>query len=322
MILPPRIAFAGTPAFAVPALRAMIQHGYPPVAVLTQPDRPAGRGRKPASSPIKQLAEAHGLPVWQPETLRQEAVQQSLRDLHLDLLVVIAYGLILPPSVLEAPRRGAINLHASLLPRWRGAAPIQRAILEGDQETGVCLMQMERGLDTGPVLDQVRTPLTEEDTSVSLQERLAELAADLLLKNLPRLLAASLSALPQSTAGVCYAHKLQKNEAWMDWQRPATALSRQVRGLLPWPVAQTVWNNTVLRIHGAHAPAEQLPTSLTHPGTLLGVDGDGVRVLTGSGQLCLTQVQLPGRRVVAAAQWWREQGVPGLCFEGPETLQE
>ncbi len=230
-----RIVFAGTPEFAVPCLRAAARH-QEVVAVYTQPDRPAGRGRGLMASPVKLEAIERGIPVFQPETLRDPAAQEQLRALQPDLMVVVAYGLILPRAVLEIPTHGCWNVHASLLPRWRGAAPIQRAIEAGDAETGVCLMQMEAGLDTGPVLLSQKTPISDSDTGGQLHDRLAELGAQVLADGLG-LLRAGLKPVPQPQpeAGVTYAHKLDKAQARLDWNEDATALARRVRAFNPWP---------------------------------------------------------------------------------------
>jgi methionyl-tRNA formyltransferase len=320
----PRLAFAGTPAFAVPTLQALIESPYRPIVVLTQPDRPAGRGRRVSISPVKELAGNAGVPVWQPESLRSEAAREHLRTLDLDLMVVIAYGLILPEPVLAAPRLGAINLHASLLPRWRGAAPIQRALLAGDRKTGVCLMQMERGLDTGPVLARVETPIEADATAVTLHDCLARLSADLLLRELPAVLAGRLPATPQPAEGATYAHKLEKAEAWIDWGRPATELDRQVRALQPWPVAQTQAGETVLRVHAAKVIAgtgvRRDSSEAVPPGTVLGSAADGIDVATGGGVLRLTAVQRPGKTVVPASLWWRDCGSVGLVFGQPHAV--
>ncbi|NLB13651.1 MAG: methionyl-tRNA formyltransferase, partial [Gammaproteobacteria bacterium] len=245
-----RLLFAGTPDFAVPSLRAALQGGDV-LAVLTQPDRPAGRGRQPQASPIKQVALEHDVPVLQPQTLRDADVQAQLAAFAPDLLIVVAYGLILPQAVLDIPRFGAWNVHASLLPRWRGAAPIQRAIEAGDTETGVCLMQMEKGLDTGPVLLRAATPIHPDDTGGSLHDRLAQLGAETLANGLAQLRQsdATLPSEVQDHAQATYAHKLDKAEAKLDWQQPAAWLARKVRAFSPWPVAEALLAGERLRIH-------------------------------------------------------------------------
>ena len=295
-----RIVFAGTPDFAVPSLRAAARHNEV-VAVYTQPDRPAGRGRGLAASPVKREAVARGIPVMQPETLRGSQAQQDLRDLAPDLVVVVAYGLILPRRVLEIPTHGCWNVHASLRPRWRGAAPIQRAIQAGDAETGVCLMRMEAGLDTGPVLLEQATPIGPDETGGQLHDRLAEMGAQVLEDGLG-LLRAGLLPVPwiQPEEGVTYAHKLDKAEARLDWSRPAIELARTVRAFNPWPVAEAMVAGERLRIHGAiavdtgHAAA---------PGTLLAAGREGIDIACGDGALRLRVVQREGGRAITAADW-------------------
>ena len=234
-----RLVFAGTPEFAAVHLQALIDAGYPIAAVYTQPDRPAGRVQKLAMSPVKQLALSHGIPVQQPPTLRDPAAQATLAALEPDLLVVVAYGLILPQAVLDIPRLGCINSHASLLPRWRGAAPIQRALEAGDAESGVTVMRMEAGLDTGPMLSKVSTPLTADDTGGSLHDRLASLGAAAVVQALPGLADGSLAGEVQDDDLATYAHKLNKDEARLDWGRPAVELERRIRAFDPWPLCHT-----------------------------------------------------------------------------------
>ena len=292
-----RLAFAGTPDFAVPHLAACCNAGVEIAAVYTQPDRPAGRGRQLTPSPVKQAALAGGLPVEQPETLRDEHAQARLRDLDLDLLVVVAYGLILPRKVLALPRRGCWNVHASLLPRWRGAAPIQRAILAGDAETGVCLMQMEAGLDTGPVLLQRRLAITADDTGGSLHDKLATLGAQCLSEGLRRTVAGdALTATPQCAAGVTYAHKLDKSEGRLDWNEGAAALARKVRAFDPWPVAEGEVGGERLRIWKATAQPAAPIAQPSMPGTVLRATRDGIDIACGEGTLRLFEVQRAGGR--------------------------
>ncbi len=295
-----RIVFAGTPDFAVPCLRAAVQRGDV-VAVYTQPDRPAGRGRSLAASPVKQEAISRGLPVLQPESLKSAEAQETLRQLAPDLLVVVAYGLILPQAVLDIPRHGGWNVHASLLPRWRGAAPIQRAIEAGDRETGVCLMQMEAGLDTGPVLLSLSTPIGTDDTGGQLHDRLAELGAQVLSDGLG-LLRAGLRpmAQPQPVEGVTYAHKLEKHEARLDWVQPASVLARKVRAFSPWPVAEAQVAGERLRIHGAVALEE---SHAADPGSLLRAGREGLDIACGEGVLRLRTVQREGGKAITAADY-------------------
>ena len=295
-----RIVFAGTPEFAVASLRAAARHNEV-VAVYTQPDRPAGRGRGLMPSPVKREAVERGIPVFQPESLRDEQAQEQLRALQPDLMVVVAYGLILPKKVLQIPTHGCWNVHASLLPRWRGAAPIQRAIQAGDAETGVGLMQMEAGLDTGPVLLEQRTPILPEDTGGSLHDRLAELGAQVLADGLG-LLRAGIKPVPQPQpeAGVVYAHKLDKAEARLDWQQDAAALARTVRAFNPWPVAEAQLAGERVRIHGAVALDDNqgLP-----PGTVLAASRDGIDIACGQGALRLRVVQREGGKAITAADY-------------------
>lgn len=294
-----RLLFAGTPDFAVPSLRAALAGGEV-LAVLTQPDRPAGRGRQPQASPVKQVALEHGVQVLQPETLRDAAVQAQLAAFAPDLLIVVAYGLILPQAVLDIPRFGAWNVHASLLPRWRGAAPIQRAIEAGDAETGVCLMQMEKGLDTGPVMLRDSTPISPDDTGGSLHDRLAALGAHVLAEGLARLRqsGAPLPAEPQDHALANYAHKLDKAEARLDWQHPAAELARKVRAFTPWPVAEATLDGERLRIHRADAIEAG-----GEPGTIIAAGREGIDVACGHGALRLLTIQRDGGKPLAAADY-------------------
>lgn len=296
-----RIVFAGTPEFSVPCLEACRASGADLVAVYTQPDRPAGRGRKLTPSPVKQAALAAGLPVEQPESLKTIAARQTLAAWRPDLMVVVAYGLILPPKVLAIPPRGCWNVHASLLPRWRGAAPIQRAILAGDAESGVDLMQMEAGLDTGPVLLERRTPIGREDTGGSLHDRLSALGAEVLADGLARALAGlSLPARPQSATGITYAQKLDKAEARLDFRRPAPELERQVRAFDPWPVAEGEIANETLRVWAAQAIAQEHRAA---PGSLLATGRDGLLIACGEGALRISALQRAGGKRISAADY-------------------
>ncbi len=296
-----RVVFAGTPDFSVPCLEACRASGAEVVAVYTQPDRPAGRGRKLTPSPVKQAAEAAGIPVEQPESLKSAEAQATLASYAPDLMVVVAYGLILPRKVLAIPRLGCWNVHASLLPRWRGAAPIQRAILAGDAESGVDLMQMEAGLDTGPVLLERRTPITREDTGGSLHDRLSALGADVLGEGLARVMAGEvLASRPQPEQGVTYAHKLDKAEARLDFQRPAIELERQVRAFDPWPVAEGELQGELLRVWAARAIEGRAGAV---PGTVIGMDRDGIDVACGEGALRITALQRAGGKRITAADY-------------------
>jgi methionyl-tRNA formyltransferase len=296
-----RLVFAGTPEFAVPCLEACRVSGAEVAAVYTQPDRPSGRGRKLTPSPVKQAALTAGLAVEQPESLKSAEVQQALAAYRPDLLVVVAYGLILPRKVLAIPRLGCWNVHASLLPRWRGAAPIQRAILAGDSESGVDLMQMEAGLDTGPVLLQRRTSIACEDTGGSLHDRLSQLGAEVLAEGLRRLLAGEiLTAMPQPAEGVTYAHKLDKAGARLDFGQSAIELERQVRAFDPWPVAEGEIAGEPLRIWAAQA------IELDHhatPGSVLAAGRDGIDLACGHGALRVTALQRAGGKRIGAIDY-------------------
>jgi methionyl-tRNA formyltransferase len=312
---PLRVVFAGTPEFAARALAALLDSQHEVVAVYTQPDRPAGRGRKLAPSPVKQLAEARGLPVYQPPSLRDEAALQELRRLRPDVMVVAAYGLLLPPAVLQLPRFGCLNIHASLLPRWRGAAPIQRAILAGDSETGITIMQMDEGLDTGPMLLKKRCPIRPDDTAATLHDRLAELGAEAIVEALDHI--ESLQPEPQDDSQATYAAKLRKEEAIIDWSRSAAYLDRMVRAFNPWPVAQTRARGKTLRIWAAR-PLDQAPPAGTAPGTVLQADKAGIDVACGEGVLRLTRLQPAGGKPMDAAAFlngYRDWVEPGSQLE-------
>lgn len=296
-----RLVFAGTPEFSVPCLEACRASGADVVAVYTQPDRPAGRGRKLTPSPVKEAALAAGIPVEQPESLKSAEVQQTLAAYRADLMVVVAYGLILPRKVLAIPRLGCWNVHASLLPRWRGAAPIQRAILAGDSESGVDLMQMEAGLDTGPVLLERRTPIERNDTGGSLHDRLSALGADVLGEGLKRIIAGeTLVARAQPEEGVTYAHKLDKAEARLDFSRTAQELEHQVHAFDPWPVAEGEIAGETLRMWSAHA-VEQAHGAT--PGTVVAAGREGIDIACGKNILRVTAVQRAGGKRITATDY-------------------
>jgi len=296
-----RLVFAGTPEFAVPCLEACLAAPADVVAVYTQPDRPAGRGRKLTPSPVKQRALDATISVEQPETLKALDAQQRLAAYAPDLMIVVAYGLILPKKVLAIPRLGCWNVHASLLPRWRGAAPIQRAILAGDAETGIDLMQMEAGLDTGPVLIERRTPIGDDDTGGSLHDRLATLGADALAEGLARVARGeTLTPRAQAETGVAYAHKIEKSEGRLDWNEPASVLARKVRAFDPWPGTEAeLWGERV-RIWSAEAIDAR-----THqpPGTIVATGRDAIDVATGKGLLRIVEVQREGGRRISVRDW-------------------
>ncbi|AUU22696.1 MULTISPECIES: methionyl-tRNA formyltransferase [Aeromonas] len=293
-----KLIFAGTPDFAARHLAALLSSGHEVVAVYTQPDKPAGRGQKLTASPVKELALAHDLPVYQPASLRNEAAQAELAALGADLMVVVAYGLILPKAVLDTPRLGCINVHGSLLPRWRGAAPIQRSIWAGDAETGVTIMQMDVGLDTGAMIRKVTCPIASDETSASLYDKLAGLGPQALVDTLDAMAAGDTAAEPQDDALANYAEKLSKEEARIDWSMDAVAIERCIRAFNPWPISwfdvagQTVkvWQAEVLpQAHGQAA------------GTLLKADKQGIEVATGQGVLRLLTLQPPGKKAMSVA---------------------
>ncbi len=313
-----RVVFAGTPAFAAESLRALLQGHHEVIAVYTQPDRPAGRGRQTRPSAVKTLALAHDIPVYQPVTLRDGDAQAELAALAPDVMVVAAYGLLLPPDVLSIPRWGCINVHASLLPRWRGAAPVQRAILAGDRETGITLMQMDAGLDTGDILHTVTCPISVHDTGASLTERLALLGGDALLTVMDHLRdGLPIVATPQDAAHATYAHKLSKEEARLDWSQHARVLSRRIRAFNDVPIAYTVLAGEVVRIWQAHRDKEVVVSAA--PGTLLQANRQGIQVAAGEGSvLVIDRLQLAGGKPLTANELFnapRAAWQPGQRFE-------
>jgi methionyl-tRNA formyltransferase len=293
-----RLIFAGTPEFAARALAALVRAGHDIALVLTQPDRPAGRGLRLAPSAVKALAQEHGLALYQPASLNDEETHARLRALGADAMVVAAYGLILPEPVLALPRLGAINIHASLLPRWRGAAPIQRAILAGDARTGISIMQMDRGLDTGPVLAAESMPIAADDTSASLHDKLAGLGARLIVTALAQLEHAQSSPQPQPAAGASYAAKITKAEADIDWSEAAPVIERKVRAFNPLPGASTMTRGVGLKIWRA-----SVSTAEGTPGTILETSAKGIVVACGTGSLCVLELQRAGGKRLAAAQF-------------------
>jgi methionyl-tRNA formyltransferase len=308
--MPPlTIIFAGTPDFSVPSLRGLLDAGHQLAAVYTQPDRPAGRGRKLTASPVKRVALDAGVPVYQPPTLRDADAVDMLRDQAPDLLVVVAYGLLLPKEVLDVPPLGCVNVHASLLPRWRGAAPIQRAIIAGDTETGVSIMRMEAGLDTGPVYLVRRLPIDPRETGGTLHDKLACLGAEALVEALPGIADGSLSPRPQEDALATYARKLSKEEAVIDWNQSAMEIDRLIRAFDPWPVAQTAFSGGTLRLW-AGEPSDTAAPNLP-PGSVIGQSRAGIEVATGDGVLRITRLQPPGKRPMSAADFLNARRLDG-----------
>ena len=308
-----RLVFAGTPEFSVRALDTLHAAGHDIVGVYTQPDRPSGRGRKLTPSPVAARAQALGLPLHQPEKLRgnTEALD-ALRDLTPEVMVVVAYGLILPQAVLEVPRHGCLNIHASLLPRWRGAAPIQRAIEAGDSETGITIMQMDAGLDTGPMLLRATTPIHPVTTAAQLHDTLAALGADLIVEALARLERGALPASVQPSEGVTYATKLSKDEARIDWTQPATTIARRIRAFNPAPVAWSLLEGERVRLWLAFAESGD---AAAPAGTIIAADPNHLRVATGSGHVDVLQLQWPGGKPLSAAEAARTRTLSGQRFE-------
>jgi methionyl-tRNA formyltransferase len=311
MTKPLNIVFAGTPEFSVPPLAALQGSQHKVIAVYTQPDRPAGRGRKLTESQVKQLAQEHSIPVYQPKNFKQEEDLVQLERLNADLMVVVAYGLLLPQRVLDAPCLGCINIHASLLPRWRGAAPIQRCILAGDSETGITIMEMEAGLDTGPMLLKRSCPIGPEETGGSLHDRLSRLGAEALMEALPAIADGSCMPEIQDDSLATYASKLEKSEAVIDWNCSADELCRQIRAFNPWPVSQTMFHDKVLRIWEAE---ELVDRSGEQPGSVLSCGKEGVDVATGNGVLRIKTLQLPGKRAMCAADFINAHTLDGVML--------
>ena len=294
MTQPLRIIFAGTPDFAARHLQALIQSEHQIVGVYSQPDRPAGRGKKLKASEVKELALEHNLPVFQPQSLKNDEALAELTSLNADIMIVVAYGLILPKAILEAPRLGCLNVHGSILPRWRGAAPIQRAIWAGDEQTGVTIMQMDEGLDTGDMLHISRCPISTTETSASLYTKLAELGPDALIETINKLANGEITPEPQSDELANYAKKLSKEEANIDWSMSALQIERNIRSFNPWPMCFTQMGGQTVKIHQA-----QVMLQSGDPGQILSSDKNGVVVACGEHALCITQLQPQGKKPMA-----------------------
>ncbi|ABK46279.1 methionyl-tRNA formyltransferase [Shewanella sp. ANA-3] len=302
---PLNIIFAGTPDFAARHLQALINSHHNVIAVYTQPDRPAGRGKKLTASPVKELAVSHDIPVYQPGSLRKEPAQQELAALNADIMVVVAYGLILPKVVLDTPRLGCINVHGSILPRWRGAAPIQRALWAGDKETGVTIMQMDVGLDTGDMLLKTYLPIEDDDTSATLYEKLALQGPDALLQALEGLANGTLTAEKQDEVLANYAEKLSKEEARLDWRKSATQLWQEVRAFNPWPVSYFEHQGNTIKVWQTQVSTT---SSNAAPGTIISASKKGIEVATGDGVLTLLSMQLPGKKPLSVADILNARG--------------
>lgn len=314
-----RIVFAGTPDFAAQHLQALLEAGLNVVGVYTQPDRPAGRGKKLTPSPVKILAENSKIPVFQPQSLRHEEAQTELQSLQADLMIVVAYGLILPEAVLNMPRLGCINVHGSILPKWRGAAPIQRALWAGDAETGVTIMQMDVGLDTGDMLKIYRCPITSDDTSASLYDKLAVLGTQGLVETVSLIAAGNITPISQNDTEATYAQKLSKEEAEIDWALPAATIDRCVRAFNPWPISHTRLGDQVIKIWRVSVQNE---STKAIPGTILHADRHGLDVATGTGILRILELQMPGKKSMPFADVFnsrQELFQPGMQFSQPST---
>lgn len=315
---PLKVIFAGTPEFSVAPLQALLDSEHEVIAVYTQPDRPAGRGRKLTASPVKEVALQHDIPVFQPESLRDQVAQQQLSDLNADVMIVVAYGLLLPKEVLEAPKHGCLNIHASLLPRWRGAAPLQRAIESGDALSGVTIMQMDIGLDTGDMLYKVTTEITPEDNTSSLHDRLSTLGSNALMETLSALQAGQLSPEKQDESLVTYAHKLSKAEAEIQWTENAETIVRKIQAFNPWPVAYTDFQGKPLRVGQARLlSADELQgteTTKGQPGHVIAINREGMIVTTGSQPILIQQAQPSGKKMMSAYDFAQSRQLQGFSF--------
>ena len=308
------IIFAGSPEFAIPSLRGLVESGHTILGVMTQPDRPAGRGRTLRPSPVKTYAKQQGLQILPPDSLDAAALQQRLREMRPDLMVIVAYGRLLPRAVLEIPRAGCINVHASLLPRWRGASPIQAAILAGDQSTGVSIMRMEEGLDTGPVYATKEIAVGEGETAARLEGRLAEAGASLLIDTLPGILDASLAAKLQCDDDATYAGRIYKADALIDWSMPAVEIDRRIRAYNPWPVAYTILDGLRMRCWAAEPIDTASVCSVAEYGKVRAVNDAGIDIQTGDGVLRITELQMPGKQKTFAKDFANGYPVLAKCL--------
>ncbi|MBP1991435.1 methionyl-tRNA formyltransferase [Paenibacillus eucommiae] len=317
-----KIIFMGTPEFAVPSLQLLIEEGYSIVAVVTQPDRPKGRKRILTPPPVKVEAEKHGIPVLQPEKLRQADSVELLRAFQPDLIVTAAYGQILPKSVLDLPAHGCINIHASLLPKYRGGAPIHYAVMQGEPVTGVTIMYMAEGLDTGDMISRVEVPIADSDTTGTMFEKLSAAGAGLLKSTLPELLEGRIQASVQNEADAVYSPNIKREDERIDWSRSALSIFNQIRGLNPFPGAYTTWNHEVMKIWASRKPEpageresndglkRDLPAGMPVPGTVLQSRPEGIEVKTGDGTLWLTEIQPPGKKAMEVAQFIKGSSIP------------
>ncbi len=304
-----RIIFAGTPDFSVPALNSLINAGHELICVYTQPDKKTGRGQKILPPPVKQCALEHNIPVKQPISLKTPEAAQEIRQLSPDVMVVVAYGMLLPQEILDIPRLGCLNIHASLLPKWRGAAPIQRSLEAGDEQTGICIMQMELGLDTGPVLSEVRTDINQDDTSASLHDRLAEQGAHALTQVLPALEAGTITAVSQDHDNSTYAQKITKSEALIDWSQSAKSIDCQIRAFNPWPICQTTLEQKRIRIWFSTFAHNEESQKLHNaaPGTIISADNNGIQVACGQGSIFIKRLQRDGGKPLECGEFLNGQ---------------
>jgi methionyl-tRNA formyltransferase len=317
------IIFMGTPEFAVPSLQALLEEGYSVIAVVTQPDRPKGRKRVMTPTPVKAEAEKHGIPVLQPEKLRQADSVEALRALKPDLIVTAAYGQILPKSVLQLPEHGCINIHASLLPKYRGGAPIHHAVMRGENVTGVTIMYMAEGLDTGDMISKIELPIEDSDTTGTLFEKLSYAGAELLKQTLPDLLQGRTKAIPQNEAEALYSPNIRREDELIDWSRPALAIFNQIRGLNPFPGAYTLWNGETMKVWASRKPLDassmahgSKSTSTQVPGTVLSSTDDGIEIMTGEGTIRLTEIQPAGKKAMDVALFLRGSSIPNGTILG------